>query len=66
MAGLSDFLAKLGFTQRPPQQAPMGSGMAQQGSNILQARNAYTQYAMDQQSNGMPAVPFQDFVQGRR
>ncbi len=66
MAGLSDFLAKLGFTQKPPQQAPLGSGMAQQGSQILQARQAYNDYAINQQSNGMPAVPFQEFVQGRR
>ena len=66
MAGLSDFLAKLGFTQGTPQQAPMGQGMAQQGSQVIQARQAYTQYAIDRQSNGMPAVSFPEFIQGKR
>jgi len=66
MPGLSDFLAKLGFTQKPPQQAPTGAGMAQHGMQTIDARQAYTQYAIDRQSSGMPAVPFPEFVQGRR
>jgi hypothetical protein len=44
----------------------MGAGIAQQGSQVLQARQAYNDYAINQQSSGMPAVPFPDFLQGRR
>lgn len=66
MAGLSSFLEKLGFVQKPPLQAPMGQGMVRQSSDIIAARNAYSQYAIDKQTNGEQPVPFQNFVQGQR
>lgn len=33
---------------------------------LMQLRQAYTQYATQQQSMGLPAIPFEQFVQSQR
>jgi hypothetical protein len=47
--------------QQMPQQPPQMGGMAGQG--LMQARQAYNQYAIQAQEQGQQPMPFEQFIQ---
>lgn len=47
--------------QSTPQQAPLGTGAADQARQKILAQEAYKQYSIDAQINGQQPIPFEQW-----
>lgn len=44
----------------------LGSGSANKAAGVIEQRKAYTDYAVAQAEQGLPAVKFDEFIKGKR